>query len=71
VDFVCSATGEPCIYTGRDMKTSHEGLGISNSDWEVTVNILVGILDEFKAPRHEKKELLGILSGIKPSIVEK
>jgi hemoglobin len=71
VDFVCSATGGPCIYTGRDMKTSHEGLGITDSDWEVTVNILVGILDEFKVPDLEKNELLGILSGLKPSIVEK
>ena len=70
VDFVCSATGGPCIYTGRDMKTSHEGLGIADSDWEVTVNILVGILDEFKVPEQEKNELLGILSGLKPSIVE-
>ena len=71
VDFVCSATGGPCIYTGRDMKTSHEGLGITDSDWDVTVDILVGILDEFKVPEPEKKELLGILSGLKPSIVEK
>ena len=70
VDFVCSATGGPCIYTGRDMKTSHDGLGITDSDWDVTVNILVGILDEFKVPEPEKKELLGILSGLKPSIVE-
>ena len=70
VDFVCSATGGPCIYTGRDMKTSHEGLGITDSDWEVSVNILVGILDEFKVPEQEKNELLGILSGLKPSIVE-
>ncbi len=71
VDFVCSATGGPCIYTGREMKTSHEGLGITDSDWEVSVNILVGILDEFKVPESEKNELLAILSGLKPSIVEK
>lgn len=70
VDFVCSATGGPCIYTGRDMKTSHDGLGITDSDWDVTVNILVGILDEFKVPEAEKKELLGTLSGLKPSIVQ-
>jgi hemoglobin len=53
------------------MKTSHEGLGITDSDWDVSVNILVGILDEFKVPEQEKKELLGIVSGLKPSIVEK
>ena len=26
VDFLCSATGGPCLYLGRDMKTVHTGL---------------------------------------------
>jgi len=29
VDQLCQVTGGPCIYRGRDMKTSHAGLGIS------------------------------------------
>src|SRR5215470_15011931 len=29
VDFLCQATGGPCIYTGRDMKTVHTGLHIT------------------------------------------
>src|SRR4051812_40106384 len=33
VDQFCAVTGGPCIYIGRDMKTSHAGLGISESDW--------------------------------------
>src|ERR1700675_5149162 len=27
VDQLCAATGGPCVYTGRDMKTAHAGLG--------------------------------------------
>lgn len=38
-NFVCSATGGPCIYTGRDMKTAHEELGISDSDWNRFVEL--------------------------------
>src|ERR1700745_2648289 len=33
VDFLCNATGGPCVYTGRDMKTSHKGMGITKADW--------------------------------------
>ena len=33
VDQICSASGGPCYYTGRDMRTSHAGLGISESEW--------------------------------------
>ncbi|HEV3486715.1 MAG TPA: group 1 truncated hemoglobin, partial [Vicinamibacterales bacterium] len=47
VDQLCMATGGPCVYTGRDMKTSHKGMGISESDWTVAVNHLVATLDKF------------------------
>src|SRR5262245_55623388 len=30
VDQMCALSGGPCHYIGRDMKTSHSGLGITN-----------------------------------------
>jgi hemoglobin len=71
VDQLCEATGGPCIYTGRSMKTSHTGLGIGESDWQLAVNHLVATLDKFKVPEKEKNELLAIASSLKPDIVEK
>src|SRR5471032_643075 len=29
VDQICQAAGGPCKYTGKDMKTAHEGMGIT------------------------------------------
>lgn len=71
IDQLCAATGGPCVYTGRDMKTSHKGLGITESDWNVAVGHLIATLDKFKVPDAEKNELLGALSGLKKDIVEK
>ena len=71
VDQFCEATGGPCIYTGRAMKTSHAGLGITESDWQRTVGHLVATLDKFKVPDAEKAELLAIASSLKSDIVEK
>ena len=71
VDQLCEATGGPCIYTGRTMKTSHTGLGISESDWQLAVKHLVATLDKFKVPEKEKNELLAIASSLKADIVEK
>ena len=34
IDFLCASAGGPLYYTGRDMKLSHEGMGISESDWQ-------------------------------------
>jgi hemoglobin len=70
-DFVCSATGGPCIYTGRDMKTSHEGLGITNEEWDRFVKITKEVLDKFKVPAKEQQEFLQLVSPLKSVIVEK
>ena len=70
VDQLCAATGGPCIYIGRDMKSSHQGMGISEADWNIAVGHLVATLDKFKVPEREKKEVLGAISGLKKDIVE-
>ncbi|MCA1573562.1 MAG: group 1 truncated hemoglobin [Acidobacteria bacterium] len=54
LDQFCAATDGPCIYTGRDMKTSHKGLGITEGDWDAGAKHLVASLDKFKVP--EKRE---------------
>ena len=71
VDFLCSATGGPCVYKGRDMKTTHAGLGITEADWNTAVKHLVATLDKFKVPQKEKDDLLSAASGLKKDIVEK
>ncbi len=70
VDQVCMATGGPCTYHGRDMRTTHAGMKISNRDFGALVEDLVKALDTFKVPGKEKAELLGILGPMKKDIVE-
>ena len=71
LDQFCAATGGPCIYTGRDMKTSHAGLGITEADWDAAAKHLVASLDKFKVPEKEKGELLTFVTRLKKDIVEK
>jgi hemoglobin len=71
VDFLCVATGGPCVYTGRDMKTSHTGLEITEEEWDISVKHLVATLDKFKVPEKEKSEVLTAVGGLKKDIVEK
>jgi hemoglobin len=71
VDFLCAATGGPCIYTGRDMETVHTGLNITDADWDVSVKHLVATLDKFKVPAQERQEVLTAISGLKPKIVNR
>ena len=71
VEFLCSTTGGSCVYMGRDMKTSHTGLGISEEDWKESVKLLVETLDKFKVPEKEKDEVLAAVGSLKKDIVEK
>ena len=71
VDQLCAAAGGPCIYTGRTMKDSHAGLGISEAEWDAAAKHLVASLDKFKVPEQEKKDLLAFVTSVKADIVEK
>ena len=71
LDQFCAATGGPCVYTGRDMKTTHAGLGITNADWDAAAKHLSDSLDKFKVPEKEKGELLAFVTTVKKDIVEK
>jgi len=71
VDQICEGAGGPCIYTGRDMKTSHKGLGITEAQWDASAKHLVETLDKFKVPAKEKDEVLAFVSTLKKDIVEK
>ena len=71
VDQICAATGGPCVYIGRDMKTAHKGLGIGAAEWDATVTHLVATLDQFKVPAKEKGEPLMVVGTLRADIVEK
>ena len=71
VDQICQASGGPCKYMGKDMKTAHAGMGITGGQFDALVQDLVGALDKFKVGEKEKGELLGALGPMKSDIVEK
>ncbi len=69
-DQICEATGGPCTYKGGDMKSVHQGMGVTEADFNALVDDLVAALDQFNVPEREKNELLGALGGMKGDIVE-
>ncbi|HWT01838.1 MAG TPA: group 1 truncated hemoglobin [Pyrinomonadaceae bacterium] len=71
VDQLCAATGGPCLYIGRSMKTVHEGLGITEEDWNLAVKHLGDTLNKFKVAKPEQDDLIKILAPLKADIVDK
>jgi hemoglobin len=71
VNQICEASGGPCKYTGKDMKSAHMGMGVSGGDFDALVEDLVWALDKLKVGKIEKNDLLGALGPMKGDIVEK
>ena len=70
-DQLCALSGGPCVYIGRDMKTTHGGLGITAAEWAVNMKYMSAALDKVKVQAKEKTEFLALVDALKPEIVEK
>ena len=70
VDQVCAAAGGPCTYTGRDMRTTHDGMAVTAGEFDALVEDLVATLDGLGVGATEKAELLAVLGPMRPDIVE-
>jgi len=70
IDFLCHNAGGPLFYSGRDMKTSHKGMRITEEDWSALLMHLNASLDHFHVPAAEKEAVVGFVQGTKADIVE-
>ena len=66
---ICQASGGPCKYTGKDMKTAHTGMKITDDEFNALVEDLKKSLDKFKVGAAEQQDLIGALAPMKPDIV--
>src|SRR5262245_19273535 len=71
VDFIAERAGGPVIYTGRSMKTLHEGLGISKSDDAVLMRHAERTLDRLGVARDARDGMLAFLARLEDETVER
>lgn len=69
VQFLVLATGGPVRYDGRDMKSAHAGMKISNPEFDAVLGDLKASLDRLQVPNKEQKELLSVIESTRPQIV--
>ena len=70
IDYLCSSAGGPMLYVGRDNKTSHKGMGITDSDWDKFIAHLNTTLDVFQVPQQERSDLLDFIDSTRADIVD-
>jgi len=69
VDYLCANAGGPLLYTGRDMLTSHRGMGVTESDWQLLIMHLKATLSGFQVPQQEQDDVLAFIGTTKADIV--
>src|SRR5262249_30538075 len=71
VELVSQVSGGPLKYTGRDMKSVHAGMGITEAEFNDLAGHLIDTLQKFQVPKKEIDELVAIVASTKKDIVEK
>ena len=67
---MAEAAGGPAFYTGRTMQLSHDGMHISESDWQVFMHHSAAMLAHFDIPARETDEVLSFFTSLHDDIVE-
>lgn len=70
VDQICNLSGGPCAYIGREMKPAHQGLAITDAEWEAAGKKMATALQKFKVAEPEQKEFAAMIEKLKVDIVE-
>lgn len=71
IDQICNLAGGPCAYIGRDTKTTHAGLAITNAEWDSSIQKFKNSLNKFKIKEREQKDFIAMIEKLKPDVVEK
>ncbi|MCX7357248.1 MAG: group 1 truncated hemoglobin [Alphaproteobacteria bacterium] len=67
----CYLLGGGCTYTGRDMRTSHAGMGAQTRDFNVLVRHLRTAMDEEGVPFRMQNRFLAVLAPMHPDVVQR
>jgi truncated hemoglobin YjbI len=70
IAYLASVMGGPIRYAGRDMRTSHRGLGITAVDWEIFRAILSDTLAALRIQDPERREVIDFAESLKVDIAQ-
>ena len=70
VELISATTGGPMKYTGKDMKKAHEGMRITDAEFDALAGDLISVLNKYKVPKAELDELIAIVGSTRSDIVE-
>lgn len=68
-EFFGAGAGGPGAYTGRDMRTAHTGMNISEQEYIAVMDDIMGALQKHGIDGATQKDVLAILYSLKGDII--
>ncbi len=68
-EFLAMGAGGPVEYSGRDMRTTHAGMNISEQEFLAVIDDVMKVLGSHEVGPREQQEVLYALYGLKGEIV--
>lgn len=69
IEHLCVHTGGPCTYTGDDMVRVHQGMNITEADFNRVVQLLVNAMEKAGVPFPLQNEVLAVLAPMRSEII--
>jgi hemoglobin len=69
MQFFCAGAGGPQKYEGRDMRTAHAGMNISEQEFLATIDDIVAAMNAQSVAQAEVNEVIGILYSLKGEVL--
>lgn len=68
---LCEASGGPCRYAGKNMRSAHQGLRVSATDFDTMLEYFGVTLDKFKVSENDKRAWVAFLGAFRQDIVQR
>jgi hemoglobin len=68
-EFFGAGSGGPEKYSGKDMRTAHRGMNISEQEYLAVVDDIMGVLNAHNMDEFTKKDVLAILYSLKDEVI--
>ena len=69
IDLLCERSGGPCVYKGRNMADTHDGMQIRDEEFDALLDDIAQAMDKRRVPAPERRESLAILGQMRGAIV--
>ena len=70
IDYLCASAGGSVYHTGWNMKLSHKGMKISESEWSIFLQHAGATMQALKVTQRECAEVVAFVLTLKNDVVE-